>query len=587
MSSGHLHTPRHLQGVWDQFPQMESLEQCRPDIWTLPDTSRECGTSSSGRNLQSNVVRTSGHSQTPPGSVGPVAPEGISRAMSSGCLDTPRHLQGVWDQFPWKESLEQCHPDVWTLPDTSRECGTSSPRRNLWSNIIRTSAHSQTPPGSVGPVPLEGISRAMLSGHLDTPGHLQGVWDQFLWKESPEQCCPDIWTLPDTSRECGTSCSRRNLQSNVVQMSAHSQTPPGSVGPVAPEGISRAMSSGCLDTPRHLQEVWDQFPQKESPEQCRPDIWTLPDTSRECGTSCSRRNLWSNVIWTSAHSQTPPGSVGPVPPEGISGAMSSGHLHTPRHLQGVWDQFLQKESPEQCHPDVWTLPDTSRECGTSSSGRNLQSNVIRTSGHSQTPPGSVGPVPPEGISGAMSSGHLDTPRHLQGVWDQLLQKESLEQCHLDICTLPDTSRECGTSCSRRNLRSNVVRTSAHSQTPPGSVGPVPPEGISGAMLSGHLHTPRHLQGEWDQFPQKKSPEQCHPDVSTLPDTSRECGTSSPGRNLRSNVVRTSAHSQTPPGSVGPVPLEGISRAMSSGHLYTPRHLQGAWNQFLQTTPPEN
>src|SRR6266702_497009 len=267
--------------------------------------------------------------------------------------------------------------------------------------------------------------------------------------------------------------------------------------------------------------------------------------------------------------------------------MSSRHLHTPRHLQGVWDQFPQKESPEQCHPDICTLPDTSRECGTSSPGRNLQSNVIQMSGHSQTPPGSVGPVPIEGISGAMSSGRLDTPRHLQGVWDQFPWKESPEQCRPDICTLPDTSRKCGTSSPRRNLQSNVVWTSAHSQTPPGSVGPVPPEGISGAMSSGHLHTPRHLQGVWDQLLQKESLEQCCLDICTLPDTSRECETSSPGRNLRSNVIRTSAHSQTPPGSVGPVPLEGISRAMSSGHLYTPRHLQGAWNQFLQTTPPEN
>src|SRR6266571_4391719 len=200
------------------------------------------------------------------------------------------------------------------------------------------------------------------------------------------------------------------------------------------------------------------------------------------------------------HSQTPPGSVGPVPPDGISGAMSSGHLDTPRHLQGVWDQLLWKESPEQCHPDVWTLPDTSRECGTSSSGRNLQSNIIQTSGHSQTPPGSVGPVPPEGISRAMLSRCLNTPRHLQGVWDQFLRKESPEQCCPDICTLPDTSRECGTSSPGRNLQSNVVRTSGHSQTPPGSVGPVAPEGISKAMSSGHLHTPRHLQGVWDQFP---------------------------------------------------------------------------------------
>src|SRR6266571_4022190 len=201
------------------------------------------------------------------------------------------------------------------------------------------SGHSQTPPGSVGPVPLEGISRAILSGHLHTPRHLQEVWDQFPRKESPEQCRPDICTLPDTSRKCGTSSPGRNLWSNVVRTSAHSQTPPGSVGPVYPEGISGAMSSGCLDTPRHLQGVWDQFLQKDYPEQCRPDVCTLPDTSRECGTSSSRRNLCSNVVRMSAHSQTPPGSVGPVPPDGISGAMSSGHLHTPRHLQGVWDQF--------------------------------------------------------------------------------------------------------------------------------------------------------------------------------------------------------------------------------------------------------
>src|SRR6266571_2996243 len=557
MLSRHLHTPRHLQGVGDQLPWKESPEQCRLDVCTLPDTSREWGTSCSRGNLQNNVIRTSAHSQTPPGSGGPVAPEGISGAMSSGHLHTPRHLQGVWDQLLQKESLKQCHLDICTLPDTSRECGTSSPRRNLRSNVVRTSAHSQTPPGSVGPVPPDGISGAMSSGHLHTPRHLQGVWDQFTQKESPEQCRPDVWTLPDTSRKCGTSSPRRNLQSNVVQMSGHSQTPPGSVGPVAPEGISGAMSSGHLHTPRHLQGVWDQFPQKESPEQCCPDIWTLPDTSRECGTSCSRRNLWSNVIWTSAHSQTPPGSVGPVAPEGISGAMSSEHLHTPRHLQGVWDQFPQKESPEQCRPDIWTLPGTSRECGTSSSGRNLQSNVVWMSGHSQTPPGSVGPVPPEGTSRAMSSGCLHTPRHLQGVWDQLLQKESPEQCRPDVCTLPDTSRKCGTSSPGRNLQSNVVWTSAHSQTPPGSVGPVPLEGISRAMSSRHLHTPRHLQEVWDQFPQKEPPEQCRPDVCTLPDTSRKCGTSLPRRNLWSNVVRMSGHSQTPPGSVGPVPPEGF------------------------------
>src|SRR6266568_962742 len=290
--------------------------------------------------------------------------------------------------------------------------------------------------------------------------HLQGVGDQLLWKESPEQCHLDVCTLPDTSRECGTSSSGRNLQSNVVRTSAHSQRPPGSVGPVAPEGISRAMLSRRLHTPRHLQGVWDQLLRKESPGQCRPDVCTLPDTSRECETSCSRRNLRGNVVRTSAHSQTPPGSVGPVAPEGISGAMSSGRLHTPRHLQGVWDQLLRKESLEQCRPDVCTLPDTSRECGTSCSGRNLWGNVVRTSGHSQTPPGSVGPVALEGISGAMSSGCLHTPRGLQGVWDQLLRKESLGQCHPDVCTLPEASRECGTSCSGRNLRSNVVRTSA-------------------------------------------------------------------------------------------------------------------------------
>jgi len=581
MSSGHLHTPRHLQGVWDQFLQKESPEQCCPDIWTLPDTSRECGTSCSRRNPWSNVIWMSGHSQTPPGSVGPVAPEGIPGAMSSGCLDTPRHLQGVWDQFLWKESPEQCRLDVWTLPDTSRECGTSCSGRNPQSNVIRTSGHSQTPPGSVGPVAPEGIPRAMSYGHLDTPRHLQGVWDQFLQKESPEQCRPDVCTLPDTSREYGTSSPRRNLWSNVIQTSAHSQTPPGSVGPVPLEGISRAMSSRHLHTPRHLQGVWDQLLQKESPEQCRPDICTLPDTSRECGTSSSGQNPWSNVVWTSGHSQTPPGSVGPVALEGIPRAMSSGRLHTPRHLQGVWDQLLWRESPEQCHPDVWTLPDTCRECGTSCSGWNLQSNVVQMSAHSQTPPGSVGPVSPEGISRAMSSGCLHSLRHLQGVWDQLLWKESPEQCHPDVCTLPDTCRECGTSCSRRNLQSNVVRTSAHSQTPPGSVGPVAPEGSSGAMSSRHLHTPRHLQGVWDQFPQKESLEQCRPDICILPDTSRKCGTSSPRRNLWSNVVQTSAHSQTPPGSVGPVPLEGISGAMSSGCLDTPRHLQGVWDQFPQ------
>src|SRR6266702_1759484 len=245
----------------------------------------------------------------------------------------------------------------------------------------------------------------------------------------------------------------------------------------------------------------------ESPEQSRLDICTLPDTSKECGTPSPRWNLWSNLVQTSAHSQTPPESVGPLPPEGISGAILSRRLHTPRHLQRVWDQFPQKESLEQSHLDVCTLPDTSKECGTSSPGRNLWSNLIQTSAHSQTPPESVGPVPPEGISGAILSRRLHTPRHLQGVWDQFPWKESLEQSRPDVCTLPDTSKECGTSSPGRNLWSNLVWMSAHSQTPPRSVGPVTTEEISGAIMSRHLHTPRHLQGVWDQFPWKGSPEQ--------------------------------------------------------------------------------
>src|SRR6266571_2781133 len=171
------------------------------------------------------------------------------------------------------------------------------------------------------------------------------------------------------------------------------------------------------------------------------------------------------------------------------------------------------------------------------------------SAHSQTPPESVGPVPLEGISGAILSRRLYTPRHLQGVWDQFPQKESLKQSHPDVCTLPDTSRECGTSSPRRNLQINLVQTSAHSQTPPRSVGPVPPEGISGAISSRCLYTPRHLQGVWDQFPWKESQEQSHPDVCTLPDTFKECGTSSPGRNLQINLIWMSVHSQTPPKSV--------------------------------------
>src|SRR6266702_1991558 len=493
------------------------------------------------------------HSQTPPKSVGPVPLEGISGAMLSRWLHTPRHLQRVWDQFVRKESPEQCRPDGCTLPDTLRECGTSSSGRNLQSNVVQMAAHSQTPPESVGPVRPEGISGAMSSGRLHTPRHLQRVWDQFVQKESLEQCHPDGCTLPDTSRECGTSLSRRNLWSNLVWTAAHSQTPPKSVGPVCPEGISGAMSSRWLHTPRHLQRVWDQFVQKESLEQCRPDGCTL----------------------------TPPESVGPVRPEGISGAMLSRWLHAHRHLQRVWDQFLWKESLEQSCPDgcmlrhlqrVWdqflwkespeqscldgcTLPDTSRECGTSSSRRNLWSNLVQMAAHSQTPPESVGPVPLEGISGAISSGQLHTPRHLQRVWDKFPQKESLEQCRPDGCTLPDTSNECGTSSPGRNLQSNLIRMAAHSQTPPESVGPVPPEGISRAILSRQLHTPRHLQRVWDQFLQKESPEQCCPDGCTLPDTSKECGTSSSRRNLQSNLVWMAAHSQTPPESVGPVPPE--------------------------------
>src|SRR6266702_1966195 len=140
----------------------------------------------------------------------------VFRAISSRCLHTPRYLQRVWDQFPWKESLEQSCPDVCTLPDTSRECGTSSPRRNLWSNLVQMAAHSQIPLGSVGPVPLEGISGEILSRRLHTPSHLQRVCAQFHQKESLAQCCPDLCPLPDTSKECGTSSPRRNLWSNLV-----------------------------------------------------------------------------------------------------------------------------------------------------------------------------------------------------------------------------------------------------------------------------------------------------------------------------------------------------------------------------------
>src|SRR6266702_3942079 len=52
---------------------------------------------------------------------------------------------------------------------------------------------------------------------------------------------------------------------------------------------------------------------------------THPDTSNEFWTNSSRLYLWSNVLQTSGHSLTLPVSVGLVPLEDISGAMSSGH----------------------------------------------------------------------------------------------------------------------------------------------------------------------------------------------------------------------------------------------------------------------
>src|SRR6266702_4543938 len=94
--------------------------------------------------------------------------------------------------------------------------------------------------------------------------------------------------------------------------------------------VFRAILSRCLHTPRHLQGVWDPFPQTESPEQSLPDVCTLPDTSKECGTPSPGQNLRSNLIWISAHSQTPPESVGPLPPDRISGAILSGCLHVMR-----------------------------------------------------------------------------------------------------------------------------------------------------------------------------------------------------------------------------------------------------------------
>jgi len=180
----------------------------------------------------------------------------VFRAILSRCLHTPRHLQGVWDPFPQMESMEQSCPDVCTLPDTSRECGTPSPRQNLRSNLFRTSAHSQTPPKSVGPLPLDRISGAISSGYLHTPRHLQRVWDPFPQTESLEQSCLDVCTLPDTSKECGTPSPGWNLQRNLVWTSAHSQTPPKSVGPLPPDRISRAISSGCL----HVMRSGHVFP---------------------------------------------------------------------------------------------------------------------------------------------------------------------------------------------------------------------------------------------------------------------------------------------------------------------------------------
>src|SRR6266702_4435629 len=46
------------------------------------------------------------------------------------------------------------------------------------------------------------------------------------------------------------------IQSNLVQMSAHSQTPPESVGPLPPDRIPRAISSGCL----HVMRSGHVFP---------------------------------------------------------------------------------------------------------------------------------------------------------------------------------------------------------------------------------------------------------------------------------------------------------------------------------------
>jgi len=137
------------------------------------------------------------------------------------------------------------------------------------------SAHSQTPPESVGPVPPEGISGAILSRHLHTPRHLQGVWDQFSWKESLEQSCLDVYTLPDTSRECGTSSPRRNLWSNLVQMSAVTFQPP----PTLPEQHTRA---GAL-----IDDMPDLMPPQDTLTDEDIHYWMHGDDEEDEATVCA------------------------------------------------------------------------------------------------------------------------------------------------------------------------------------------------------------------------------------------------------------------------------------------------------------
>src|SRR6266702_2659163 len=134
----------------------------------------------------------------------------------------------------------------------------------------------------------------------------------------------DVANAGDSSRTHGPADVSSDMffqsciQSNLFQMSAHSQTPPKSVGPLPLDRISGAISSGYLHTPRHLQRVWDPFPQTESLEQSCLDVCTLPDTSKECDTPSPGWNLQRNLVWTSAHSQTPPNILGPLPPDRIS-----------------------------------------------------------------------------------------------------------------------------------------------------------------------------------------------------------------------------------------------------------------------------